>query len=50
MKQQEAILAKDLLAVKITLEKEYVKVENMKEEITGKNWRKVAGELLSSEL
>ena len=48
MKQQEAILAKDLLAVKRILENEYIKVESMKEEITGTNWRKVAGELLSS--
>lgn len=50
MKIQEQTLAKELIAMREILEKEFVHIETMKEEINKPQWRKVAGELLSSEL
>ena len=43
MKGQEEKLAGDMIKYKEVLQKEYMKVENMKEEIKGDNWRKTAG-------
>jgi hypothetical protein len=50
MKAEEEKQAGDLIKIKEILEKEYVKVETMKEEINQPQWRKVTGEILSSEL
>lgn len=50
MKQQEALLAKDLLITRENLEREFIKIETMKEEINKPQWRKVAGELLATDL
>jgi hypothetical protein len=49
MKIEEQKLAVDLLKIKELLEKEYVRVETMKEEIKTPQWRKVAGEILATE-
>ena len=43
MKIEEQKLAGELLKVKDILEKEYIKIETMKEEIHRPQWRKVAG-------
>lgn len=36
--------------MKEVLQKEYTKIETMKEEIAKPHWRKVAGEIIASEL
>jgi hypothetical protein len=38
------------MKVREGLEREYVKVETMKEEINRPQWRKVTGEILATEL
>jgi hypothetical protein len=50
MKSQEDKLSGDLIRMREQLHQEFVKVEAMKEEIAKPNWRKVAGEIISSEL
>lgn len=50
MKVEEQRLAADLLKMRETLEKEYLRVEAMKEEIAKPQWRKVTGEILATEL
>jgi hypothetical protein len=50
MKSQEDKLAGDLIKIRELLQKEYTKVEAMKEEIGKPNWRKTAGEIIASEL
>lgn len=50
IKQQEKLLASDLVAMRQNLIKQYQKIEVMKDDINKPHWRKVAGELLSSEL
>jgi molecular chaperone GrpE (heat shock protein) len=50
MKTQEEKLAGDLIKMKDSLQKEFTKIEAMKEEIGKPNWRKVAGEIIASEL
>jgi hypothetical protein len=50
MKQKEAALAGDLHQMKGLLEKELAKVDAMKEELVKPNWRKVAGEILTTDL
>lgn len=50
MKAQEEKLAGDMIKCKEILQKEYMKVENMKEEIKGDNWRKTAGEIIATEM
>lgn len=50
MKGQEEKLAGDLLRMKETLQKEFSRIEAMKEEIAKPNWRKVAGEIIATEL
>jgi hypothetical protein len=39
-----------MIKCKEILQKEYMKVENMKEEIKGDNWRKTAGEIIATEM
>jgi hypothetical protein len=39
-----------MIRYKEVLQKEYMKVENMKEEIKGDNWRKTAGEIIATEM
>jgi len=39
-----------MIKYKEVLQKEYMKVENMKEEIKGDNWRKTAGEIIATEM
>lgn len=48
MKQKEAQLAGELLKNKIVLEKELTKIESMKDELNKPQWRKIAGEILST--
>jgi CRP-like cAMP-binding protein len=48
MKMEEDRLASDLLKMRETLEKEYVRVEAMREEISSPQWRKVTGEILAT--
>jgi hypothetical protein len=43
MRIEEQKLASDLLNMREILEKEYVRVETMREEIHKPNWRKVTG-------
>ncbi len=50
MKSQEERLAADLVKFRETLQKEYVKIEAMKEEIAKPTWRKTAGDIIASEL
>lgn len=50
MKSQEERLAGDLVKFRETLQKEYVKIEAMKEEIAKPTWRKTAGDIIASEL
>lgn len=50
MKIEEEKLAGEVFKVKENLEKEYLRIEGMKEEINGPQWRKVAGEVLATEL
>jgi hypothetical protein len=50
MKQKEAVLAGELHLMKAALEKELLKVDAMKEELTKPHWRKVAGEILTTNL
>lgn len=50
MKMEEERLASDMLKMRETLEKEYVRVETMREEINKPQWRKVTGEILANEL
>jgi hypothetical protein len=50
MKQKEALLAGELLKMKETLEKELTRMDTMKDELSKPNWRKVAGEILATEL
>ena len=50
MKMEEERLASDMLKMRETLEKEYVRVEAMREEINKPQWRKVTGEILATEL
>jgi hypothetical protein len=50
MKQKEAQLAGELVKMKATLEKELTKIDTMKDELGKPQWRKVAGEILSTEL
>ena len=50
MKAQEERLAGDLVKVRETLQKEYAKIETMKEEIAKTTWRKTAGDIIASEL
>lgn len=49
MKQKEALLAGELYQIKAILEKELTKVDAMKEELTKPHWRKVAGEILTTD-
>jgi hypothetical protein len=49
MKKKEAELAGDLIKMKGALEQERVKVLSMTEELRKPQWRKVAGEILSTE-
>lgn len=44
------MLAAELIAMRTDLTREYEKIEAMREEINKPTWRKVAGELLSSDL
>ncbi len=48
MKIEEQKLAGELLKIKDVLEKEFIKIEAMKEDIHSPQWRKVAGEILAS--
>lgn len=48
MKQKEALLAGELGKMKTTLEKELIKIDAMKVELAKPQWRKVAGEILST--
>lgn len=50
IREQEKALASEIVNMRDNLIKEYQKIELMKEEIGKPNWRKVAGELLSSDL
>jgi hypothetical protein len=50
MKQEEKRLASEILQTRELLEKEYVLIEGMKEDINTPSWRKVAGEILSTDL
>lgn len=50
MKAQEEKLAGDLVKVREQLQKEYAKIEGMKEEIAKPNWRKTAGNIIASGL
>jgi hypothetical protein len=50
MKMEEERLASDILNMRETLEKEYVRVEAMRQEINRPQWRKVTGEILATEL
>jgi hypothetical protein len=50
MKLKEAALAGELHQMKGLLEKELSKVDAMKEELAKPHWRKVAGEILSTDL
>ena len=43
-------MAGDLVKIRETLQKEYVKIEGMKEEIAKPTWRKTAGDIIASEL
>jgi len=45
---QQQRMAGELLQIKQILEQEYVKVEVMRGEINRSNWKKVAGQILSS--
>lgn len=45
---QEQRVAGELVQIKATLQKEFVKIEGMRSEIRQQNWKKVAGEMLSS--
>jgi predicted translin family RNA/ssDNA-binding protein len=48
MKMEEERLASDMLKMRETLEKEYVRVEAMREDINKPQWRKVTGEILAT--
>jgi hypothetical protein len=50
MKQKEQQLAGELFTMREALLKEQDKIEGMKEELKKPQWRKVAGEILSTEL
>ena len=50
MKAKEAQLAGELVKMKGSLEKELLKIDSMKDELAKPQWRKVAGEILSTEL
>lgn len=50
MKQKELQLAGDLLKMREVLEKEHIKIDTMKEELNKPQWRKVAGEILSTQM
>ena len=50
MLQEEHRLAGDLLAMREELKKQNVKIEGMRNEIGGEHWRKVAGEIIASEI
>jgi len=50
MKGQEDKLAGDLVKFREILQKEYTKIEAMKEEIAKPAWRKTAGDIIASEL
>lgn len=50
MKIQEDTLAKDMVIMREHLQKELVNIDSMKEEIKKPHWRKVAGEIIASEL
>ena len=50
MKQKEAALAGELLQMKGLLEKELTRIEAMKDELAKPTWRKVAGEILTTDL
>lgn len=50
MKAKEAQLAGELAKMKGSLEKELLKIDSMKDELAKPQWRKVAGEILSTEL
>lgn len=50
MKTQEEKLAAELIVARDNLQREATKIEGMREEISKPNWRKVAGEIIASEL
>lgn len=50
MKIEEQKLAGEVIKIREVLEKEYVRVETMKEEIAQPQWRKVTGEILATEM
>jgi hypothetical protein len=50
MKVQEDKLAGDLIKMREILIKEGNQIESMREEINKPNWRKIAGEIIASEL
>ena len=43
-------MATELISMRTNLRNQYQKIQQMKEEIDKPQWRKIAGELLSSEL
>lgn len=50
MKLEEEKLASEVLKIRKNLEEEYIHIETLKEDINKPQWRKVAGELLSTDL
>lgn len=50
MKQQESKMAGEMSKMREGLIREHAKIEVMKEELKKANWRKVAGEILTTEL
>lgn len=50
MKAQEEKLGGELTKVREVLQKEYTKIEGMKEELAKPTWRKTAGDIISNHL
>lgn len=50
MRQQESKMAGDIIKMRDTLLKEQAKIEVMKGELKKQDWRKTAGEILTTEL
>ena len=50
MRQQESKMAGDITKMRDTLLKEQAKIEVMKGELKKQDWRKTAGEILTTEL
>jgi hypothetical protein len=50
IQQHSEMLSSELLQTRTALTEEYYKIEEMKDDISKDSWKKVAGELLSTEM